>query len=81
MVEHFYNQTGKTVNTKNISGMLLCCKIKASWARETKLQARILISFCGFVASWRTLIFAVIGRNTINIPEIFQVFMVFLVTL
>ena len=63
MEEHFYNQTGKTVNTRNISGMLLCCKIKASWAWETKLQARILISFCGFVASWRALIFAVIGRK------------------
>ena len=71
MVEHFYNQTGKTVHTRNISGMLLCCKIKANWAWETKLQARILISFCGFVASWRALIFAVIGRNTINILEIF----------
>ena len=71
MVEHFYNQTGKTVNIRNISGMLLCCKIKANWAWETKLQARILISFCGFVASWHALIFAVIGRNTINIPEIF----------
>ena len=71
MAEHFYNQTGKTVNTRKISGMLLCCKMKASWAWETKLQARVLISFCGFVASWRTLIFAVIGCNTINIPEIF----------
>ena len=71
MVEHFYNQSGKTVNTRNISGMLLCCKIKASLAWETKLQARILISFCGFVASWHALIFAVIGGNTIHIPEIF----------
>ena len=72
MEEHFYNQTGKTVNTRNFSGMLLCCKIKANWAWETKLQARILmISFCGFVASWCALIFAVIGHNTINIPEIF----------
>ena len=27
-------QTGKTVNTRNISGMLLCCKEKAKQARE-----------------------------------------------
>ena len=27
MIEHFYNQTGKTVNIRNISGMLLC----ANW--------------------------------------------------
>ena len=36
---------------------------------------------CGFVASSYVLIFAVIGRNTINIPEIFQVFTVFRVWL
>ena len=36
---------------------------------------------CGFVASSHVLIFAVIGANTINIPEIFQVFMLFLDTL
>ena len=35
----------------------------------------------GFVASTHVLIFAVIGYNTINIPEIFQVFKVFPVTL
>ena len=63
MAEHFYNQTGKTVNTRNISALLLCCKMKACWVWETKLHARILISFCGFVASWRDLIFAVIGRK------------------
>ncbi|XP_073247201.1 uncharacterized protein [Porites lutea] len=28
------SQTGKTVNTRNISGMLLCCKEKAKQARE-----------------------------------------------
>ena len=28
------SQTGKTVNTRNISGMLLCCKEKANQARE-----------------------------------------------
>ena len=27
-------QTGKIVNTRNISGMLLCCKEKANQARE-----------------------------------------------
>ena len=27
-----YSQTGKTVNSKNISGMLLCCKKKANQA-------------------------------------------------
>ena len=40
-------------------------------------QERELI--CGFLASSRVLIFAVIGHNTINIPEIFQLFMTFLV--
>ena len=25
-----YSQTGKTMNTRNISGMLLCCKEKAN---------------------------------------------------
>ena len=39
-------------------------------------QERELI--CGFLASSRVLIFAVIGHNTINIPEIFQLFMTFL---
>ena len=34
---------------------------------------------CGFLASSHVLIFAVIGRTTINIPEIFQVFMVLFV--
>ena len=52
--------------------MLLCCeKIKKTIRREkTKRQARTLITVCGFVASSRVLIFAVIGHNTINIPEI-----------
>ena len=47
---------------------------------KTEPQARTLISLW-FVASSHVLIFAVIGGNTINIPEIFQVFTVFLVTL
>ena len=34
---------------------------------------------CGLLASSHVLIFAVIGRTTINIPEIFQVFMVLFV--
>ena len=42
-------------------------------------QERQLV--CGFVASLHVLIFAVIGHNTIDIPEIFQVFMVFSVAL
>ena len=43
------SQTGKTVNTRNISGMLLCCKEKANQAREsTKPQPRTLISWCFF---------------------------------
>ena len=47
---------------------------------KTKLQARTLISLW-FVACSHVLIFADIGRNTINIPEIFQVFKVFPVAL
>ena len=46
---------------------------------KIKLQGRTLI--CGFVAGSCVLIFAVIGYDPINIPEIFQVFIVFPVTL
>ena len=46
--------------------------------KPNKPQARPV---CGFVASSRVLIFAVIGHNTINIPETFQVFTVFPVAL
>ena len=45
-----YSQTGKIVNTKNISGMLLCCKKEANQREKTKPQAKTLISslwFCG----------------------------------
>ena len=42
-------------------------------------QERSLV--CGFLASLLVLIFAVICCNTINIPEIFQVFTVFPVAL
>ena len=48
---------------------------------KTKRQARTLITVCGFVASSRVVIFAVIGHNAINIPEIFQVFTIFPVPL
>ena len=77
-----YSQTGKTVNSRNISGMLLCCKKKANQSSVRKLnqeQERQLV--CGFVASSHVLIFAVIGHNTVDIPEIFQVFTVFPVVL
>ena len=76
----YYSQTGKTVNTRNFSGMLNCTAREKPVRREkTEAQARTLV--CGFVASSRVLIFAVIGRNRINILEIFQVFIVFPVTL
>ena len=46
-----------------------CVARKKPIRREkAKPQARAV---CGFVASSRVLIFAVIGRNTINIPETF----------
>ena len=57
-----------------------CTAIEKPLRREkTNAQARTLV--CGFVAGSHVLIFAVIGRNTINILEIFQVFIVFPVTL
>ena len=43
-----------------------------------KQELRLL---CGFVASLRVLIFAAIGHNITNIPEIFQVLTVFSVAL
>ena len=82
-----YSQTEKTVNTRNISGMLLGCEKKKNKTKKTikrkktKRQARTLITVFGFVASSRVLIFAVIGHNAINIPEIFQVFTIFPVAL
>ena len=66
-----YSQTGKTMNARNISGMLLCCKEKANQAWENQ-TARKNIRHCAFVARSFVLIFAVVGHNTINIPEIFQ---------
>ena len=47
-----YSQTEKTVNTRNISGMLLCCEKKKIRREKTKRQARTLITVCGFVASF-----------------------------
>ena len=57
------------------------CVARKSQSGVRKLiceQERLLV--CGFVASLHVLIFAVIGQDTINIPEIFQVFTVFWVT-
>ena len=39
-----YSQTSKTMQMRNISGMLLSCKKKANQEWETKPQARTLIS-------------------------------------
>ena len=50
-------------------------KSQSGMGKLNSKQERELI--CGFLASSRVLIFAVIGHNTINIPEIFQVFMAF----
>ena len=53
-------------------------KIKPIRHEKLNLQPRTYILIhCGFVASSCVLIFAVIGCNTINILEIFQVFSVF----
>ena len=52
-------------------------KIRPIRHEKLNLQPRTYILIhCGFVASSCVLIFAVIGCNTINILEIFQVFMV-----
>ena len=53
----YYSPTGKTVNTRDTSGMLLCCKKKANQAWENQ----------PLVASSHVLISAVIGHNTVNI--------------
>ena len=50
-----------------------------SQSGEKKLNPTQLV--CGFVASWCVWIFAVAADNTVNIPEVFQVLTVFLVTL
>ena len=64
----FYCETSKTVNTRNIFGMLSSCKEKP----KTKPKATMVL----FVA--RLLIFAVIGHNTMSLPEICQVLTVML---
>ena len=57
-------------------------KAEYCMATNDTTEARTLVIVCGFVSSKHLLIFAVIGCNTnINIPEIFQVFMVLLVCL
>ena len=76
-----YIQTGKTVNTRNSSEMLLSWKRKANQVWENSTASKNVNLVCGFVASSHNLIFAVIGHNTINIPKIFQVFTVFPVAL
>ena len=40
----YYCQTGKTVNTRNISGMLLCCKKKANHAWKNWTTTKTVIS-------------------------------------
>ena len=56
-----------------------CVARKKPIRREkAKPQARPV---CGFVASSRVVIFALIAHNTIHIPETFQVFTVFPVAL
>ena len=47
-----YCETQKTVNTRNINGMLLCCKEKANQAWKTKPQTATVISlwFWGLLA-------------------------------
>ena len=54
-------------------------KSQSGMRKLNRKQGRELV--CGFVANSRELIFALIGHNTVNIPEIFQVCMVFPVTL
>ena len=67
-----YNQTRKT---RNISGMLLCSRKKQIRHEKLNHKQELSLFFC--VASLYVLIFALIGYNTINIPEMFQVFMGF----
>ena len=58
------------------------CQAAKKSGRNNKVAVRQGFTVvCGFVANSLVLIFALIGHNTINIPEIFQVFTVFPVTL
>ena len=49
MGDNNYSQTGKTVNTRNISGMLIALQKKPIRREKTELQARTLTSLwvCG----------------------------------
>ena len=76
-----FSETHKTVNIRNIYGMLLHSKEKANKAQENKTangngnKFVIFIEICLHVLN-----FIVIGYYTINIPEIFQVFIVLSLT-
>ena len=73
-----YSQTGKTLNTyKNKSLDCYCVARKKPIRHVRKLNCKQEHSLvCGFVGSSHVMIFPMIGHNTINIPEIFQVFTV-----
>ena len=55
--------------TRNISGMLFCCTKEQSHLGLGNYDY-MYVSLNGFVACLCVLIFAMIGQNTINIPEI-----------
>ena len=74
-----YSQTRGTVNLYFWNVIVLQEKSQSGVRKMNQEQERQL--FCGFVASSHGLIFAVIGHNAINIPEIFQVFTIFPVVL
>ena len=60
------------MNTRNV--IVLQGKSQSGERKLNCNQERQFV--CGFEASSPVLIFALIGHNTINIPEIFQVFTV-----
>ena len=59
------------MNTRNISGKLLCSKKKRQSGMRKLNHKQDRQVGCGFLASSHVLIFAVIGHNTINISKIF----------
>ena len=68
------------MNTRIIWNVIVLQEKSQSGMRKLNhQQERLLV--CGFLTSLHVLIFAVIGCNTINILEIFQVFTVFPVAL
>ena len=74
--EMTYCETHKTMNTRNIYGMLLCCKKKKPIGHEkTKPQTAMVISLW-FSGLWCVLNIIVIGHYTINVPKSFQLFTV-----